>query len=174
MTGSLTQTPPENKPSPDGTDFAYRDALAFVNREWDRVWDTKSSLEQRAITLITASGVLVTLAFGFTAAVAKGQHFSNFTPAERIVLVISLALFASSALIALIVNQPKSYPDPDFRDILGISSTPIEGKPLQRFDIALEEAHLVNDKKALRLTYAFGAQLAAIAALAVVVGMVTA
>lgn len=119
----------------------------FFNREWNRVWDTKASLEQRAITLITASGVLVMLAFGFTAAVAKGTHFANFTPDERIVLVISLALFTLSALIALIVNQPKSYPDPDFRDILGISPDPIVGTPLQRFDTALEAANTLNDKK---------------------------
>lgn len=163
----------ESRP-PSGAAFTPTEALAFVNREWDRVWDTKSSLEQRAITLITASGVLVTLAFGFTAAVAKGAHFANFTPAERVVLVVSLALFTTSALIALIVNVPKSYPEPDFRDVLGISSDTIELTPLQRFDTALEEAHLVNDKKALRLTYAFGTQLAAIATLAVVVGMVTA
>jgi hypothetical protein len=153
--------------------FTYSDALAFVNQEWSRVWATKSSLEQRAITLITTSGVLVTLAFGFTAAVAKGTSFSNFDPAERAFLVVSLALFALSALVALTVNMPKGYSVPDFRDVLGIGGAVVEGKPLDRLDAALKAARDENDKKALRLTLAFCSQLAAIAALAVVVGIVT-
>jgi hypothetical protein len=161
-------TPPANNSS-----FTFADALAFMTGEWQRVWATKESLERRAITLITTSGVLVTLAFGFTTAVAKGKGFSNFTHAERIVLVVSLVFFAFSALIALIVNLPNSHAVPDFSDVLGIGTGPISPEPLKRLDDALQAGHAENDSKAVRLTLAFCAQLIAIATLAVVVGMVT-
>lgn len=167
-------TPPVSAYHPrEGETFTYSDALQFVNQEWTRVWNTKSSLEQRAITLITASGVLVTLAFGFTAAVTKGTSFKNFDMTEKVFLVISLAFFALSALIALTVNIPKGYSVPDFRDVLGITTEPIDGAPLQRFNAALKNAKTENSAKALRLTYAFCSQLAAIATLAIVVGIVT-
>jgi hypothetical protein len=155
--------------------FGAGEALAFTKDEWARVWSTKASLEQRAISLITTSGVLVTLAFGFTAAVAKGNHFANFTAAERDVLIAALALFVVSAVIALTVNQPKSYAVPDFRDLLGIPlERKVEGKPLERFHAALKEGRAENDRKALRLTIAFWSQIAAIITLSVVVGLVTA
>ena len=157
-----------------GTEHLTRaEALSFVNNEWARVWATKASLEQRAITLITVSGVLVTLAFGFTTAITKGKGYANFDTVERAFLVVSLALFAVSALIALLVNVPKGYSVPDFRDVLGVSGVEVEGTPLSRLDGAIERAKELNDTKALRLTYAFCAQLAAIATLAVVVGIVT-
>lgn len=157
-----------------GESFTYSDALKFENQEWARVFSTKASLEQRAITLITVSGVLVTLAFGFTAAITKAASFTNFDLTEKIFLVISLAFFALSALIALTINIPKGYSVPDFRDLLGIpTDKPIDGAPLERLHAALTSARGENSAKALRLTYAFCAQLAAIATLAVVVGIVT-
>lgn len=165
---------PESTTSPEapGGKFTYADAFQFMNQEWSRTWSTKSSLEQRAITLITTSGVLVTLAFGFTAAITKGASFKNFDLTEKSFLVVSLGLFALSALIALTVNMPKGYSVPDFRDVLGITDAPIGGKPLERLDAALRNARAENSAKALRLTYAFCAQLAAVATLAVVVGIV--
>jgi hypothetical protein len=154
--------------------MAFSDALAFLNQEWNRVWSTKSSLEQRAITLITTSGVLVTLAFGFATAVTKAKTFTNFDPIERGFLIASLALFTISALIALGVNFPKGYSTPEFDDVLGINvEKGFRRKPLERFDVALKAARQRNTKKARLLAVGFFFQLLAIIALAVTVGIVT-
>lgn len=148
--------------------------MAFLNQEWNRVWSTKSSLEQRAITLITTSGVLVTLAFGFATAVTKSKSFTNFDPLERSFLIVSLALFTISALIALGVNFPKGYSTPEFDDVLGINvGKQFTRKPLERFDVALKAARGRNSKKARLLAVGFFSQLLAIIALAVTVGIVT-
>lgn len=148
--------------------------MAFLNQEWNRVWTTKASLEQRAITLITASGVLVTLAFGFATAVTKSKSFSNFDPLERGFLIASLALFTISALIALGVNFPRGYSTPEFDDVLGINAgKTFTHKPLERFNIALKAARKRNSKKAQFLAVGFFFQLLAIIALAVTVGIVT-
>jgi hypothetical protein len=175
MTTADGQPPPTSAGLTNGDgNIAFPDALTFLNQEWNRVWSTKSSLEQRAITLITASGVLVTLAFGFATAVTKGKSFTNFDPLERGFLVASLALFTISALIALGVNFPKGYSTPDFDDVLGINVEKVfRRKPLERFDVALKAARGRNTKKARLLAVGFFFQLLAIIALAITVGIVT-
>jgi hypothetical protein len=175
----MTSGDDQHPPTPAGVvagdgNITFSDAFKFLNQEWNRVWSTKSSLEQRAITLITTSGVLVTLAFGFTAAVTKGKSFANFDPVERGFLVASLALFTFSALIALAVNIPKGYSAPDFDDVLGINvEKTFRRKPLERFDVALKAARERNNKKAQLLAVGFVFQLLAIIMLAVTVGIVT-
>jgi hypothetical protein len=175
MTAGDDQRPPTSVGSVGGDgSITFSDALQFLNQEWNRVWSTKSSLEQRAITLITASGVLVTLAFGFTTAITKGKSFTNFDPVERGFLIASLALFTFSALLALGVNIPRGYSAPDFDDVLGIDvEKPFIRKPLGRFDVALKAGRERNNKKAQLLAVAFVFQLLAIIALAVTVGIVT-
>jgi uncharacterized protein with PQ loop repeat len=157
-----------------GDRFVFEDAKKFILSEWDRVWKTKASLEQRAITLITVSGVLVTLAFGFSTAITKSSKHANFTPAERIVLVIALALFAISAILSLVVNMPYHASVPDLSDVLRITDRVIPGAPLERLDAAIEDVKAHNYFKANLLALAFSVQLAGVATLAVVVGIVTA
>ena len=173
-TGDAQHRPTPPAPGTGDGNIAFSDALAFLNQEWNRVWSTKSSLEQRAITLITASGVLVTLAFGFAAAVTKGKSFTNFDPVERGFLIASLALFTISALIALGVNFPRGYSTPEFDDVLGMDTgREFKHKPLERFNIALQAARKRNSKKAQLLAVGFFFQLLAIITLAVTVGIVT-
>jgi hypothetical protein len=173
-TGDAQHQPTSAVPGTGDGGIAFPDALAFLNQEWNRVWSTKTSLEQRAITLITASGVLVTLAFGFAAAVTKAKSFTNFDSVERGFLLASLAFFAISALIALGVNFPRGYSTPEFDDVLGINAgKEFRRKPLERFDVALKAARKRNSKKAQLLAVGFFFQLLAIITLAVTVGIVT-
>src|ERR1700733_11338887 len=87
----------------------------LVDQELVREFARKDSLERRGITVITASGVLVTLTFGFATAVAKGQHYANFTTPEKIVLDIALAFFILSAIFALLTNTPRNYGVPQIQ-----------------------------------------------------------
>jgi len=152
--------------------LGFTEALELVKGQWAQVWITKSSLEQRAINLITTSGVLVTLSFGFVTAVTKSHNSSNFTYSEKVVIVIALAFFAASALTALTINIPRTYQTPSLWDVLGVPSGNVESDPLSRLKTALEENNRLNDTKAMRLAGAFLLQLLAIATLAVVVGIV--
>ena len=156
-----------------GATLGFSEALDLVKKQLDQTWATKASLEQRAINLITTSGVLVTLSFGFVAAVTKGHSFSNFRYDEKVVLVIALAFFAGSALTALSINVPTTLHAPELWDIFGVPlSEPTDEEPVKRLKNALDAANEVNDAKAMKLAGAFVLQLLAIAALAIVVGIV--
>jgi len=132
---------------------------------------TKASLEQRAITVITTSGVLVTLAFGFAAAITKAQNFKNFTEEERVLLVAALSLFCIAALIALLINVPKSYDSPAISDMLA-GATP-KAILANRVLAAVDNAREINNRRASSLALAFAAQMLAVLVLAIAVGVVT-
>src|SRR6266566_6395743 len=85
--------------------FAGRSSVAVRRLEWDR----KKSLEQRAITVITTSGTLVTLIFALTSVISKGRTFANIVRAERIPLQTSLWLFVAASVLALVTNTPILY-----------------------------------------------------------------
>jgi hypothetical protein len=75
----------------------------------------KASFEQRALALVSASGVFVTALFGLAAFLGRGAHLpvaSNARPP----LYAALGLFVVAALLSLAVNAPTKY--------LGIASEP--------------------------------------------------
>jgi hypothetical protein len=89
------------------------DALSragLVNRELALEEARKESLEKRGITVITASCVIVTLIFAFSAAVAKGNQFGNVNSWEKILLAVALILFILSSLFGLATNRPRNVP----------------------------------------------------------------
>jgi hypothetical protein len=71
----------------------------------------KSSLEQRALAVITSSGVLVTLLFGLAALVTKTTSFILGPPANY-VLAASCFLFLVAAGFGLAANWPRNYTAP--------------------------------------------------------------
>jgi hypothetical protein len=154
--------------------------ISFVAKELEREWDRKASIEQRAMALITVSGVLVTLIFGFSAAVAKGQTFANFTNYERGVLIAALISFIISAVLAVIANRPLVYGIVQLDELLTPDAPRDQPAPdisipqstfkalVERVDIAREN----NQAKANFLTAAIVAQLVAVLLLAVTIGFV--
>jgi hypothetical protein len=69
---------------------------------------TKSSLEARAIGVITSSGALVTLIFALAALVTKPVEFDLPGPA-RLMLGATLVAFIVAAVLALIAARPGTY-----------------------------------------------------------------
>jgi hypothetical protein len=65
----------------------------------------KVSLEQRAITVITSSGVLVSLLFGFTA-VVDGDEPTEF---GKVLLGAALLFFVAATILSLLANRPRDY-----------------------------------------------------------------
>jgi hypothetical protein len=145
--------------------------LEFAQREWQREWDRKTSLEQRGITVITTSGVLVTLAFGFTTAVTKGHRFANFTHLERDLLGVALAFFIAAAICGLLANMPGrigAFPLATLLPENAADPSP-STTPLDLTVTSVNSVREVNRTKANWLVWALLLQLVAIVALAVTV-----
>lgn len=68
----------------------------------------KASLEQRALAVITSSGVLVTFLFGF-AALLRTQQQTALPAATRYLLAAALGCFLTAALSSLRVNGPVNH-----------------------------------------------------------------
>jgi hypothetical protein len=139
------------------SDDANSDALDLLRGEWEREWGMKESFERRGVTVITASGVFVTLVFGFASSVTKGHHFANFTYAEKILLAVALGWFIVSGFVALSTNIPAR-----------IGTVPGEAfieKPDRLMSLlveALGSLRAVNREKANQLVVAALCQLVAI------------
>lgn len=129
----------------------------IVRAEWAREWDRKESFERRGITVITASGVFVTLIFGFAASITKNQHFANFTHAEKVLLAVALGWFLLSGFVALATNIPARIGTVPVAKLIDSS-----GDPLPLMVEALESLRKVNKEKANQLVIAALCQLIAI------------
>lgn len=152
----------------------------LVNQELTRELARKESLERRGITAITASGVLVTLTFGFATAVAKGNHYANFTTSEKIVLDFALTFFVISAVFAVLTNTPRNFGVPQIqalRSLPGSNASPDEvmsEELLGKLISMLETARHADDNKARALFISMYLQLLAILLLGIAVGIVVA
>lgn len=80
----------------------------FVKSLLDAEDFRKSSLEQRGIGIITASGTLVTLLFGLTAAITGAKSFA-FPSAARGWLMLAAILFVVAAGAGIGANIPLFY-----------------------------------------------------------------
>jgi beta-lactamase class A len=69
----------------------------------------KASMEQRAISVITTSGALVSLLVALAAfLLGKNTTFHANTP-SKYTLVGAVVLFVAAAILALLVNDPAAY-----------------------------------------------------------------
>jgi hypothetical protein len=145
----------------------------LLNDEWTRETNRKDSLEKRGITVITTSGVLVTLIFAFTSAVAKGHKFGNFTLAEKIAIAIALLFFVISAAFGIATNTPRNYAGVDYRELEDMTEdTPITHEIWGDLVCALATSRDRNDTKAAALSLSILFQTIAILVVAVTVMIV--
>jgi hypothetical protein len=68
----------------------------------------KASLEQRAGGVITTSGAVVTLVFGFTA-VVKGSTALHIPDTARLELLVAVVLLLIAVAMALVIGLPRTY-----------------------------------------------------------------
>lgn len=132
--------------------------MSLVRAEWEREWNRKESFEKRGITVITASGVFVTLVFGFGSSVTKSHHFANFTLAEKVLLAVALGWFIASGFVALMTNIPARIGTVSPRNIFDAPPEHL----LQLMVRSLESLRQVNKEKANQLVVAALCQLIAI------------
>jgi hypothetical protein len=81
---------------------------AVIDHELEQERERATSLEQRAMAVVTSSGILVTLVFGFGTFI-KGQ--GNFHPplSARIILALALVSFVVATVMSLLTNRPRAY-----------------------------------------------------------------
>jgi len=147
------------KASKNHDDNAKQVQLDVVRREREREWNRKESFEKRGITVITASGVFVTLIFGFAASVTKSHNFANFTFVEKLLLGIALGLFIVAGFIALVTNIPGAINAPLLQDRV---YRPQDDDTIKKAILEIEDLEKVNASKATCLVVAILVQLLAI------------
>lgn len=136
----------------------------------------KSSLEQRALAVITTSGALVTLLFGLAALSTKREATFDLSDFAETALAVALGLFIGAAVLALRTNTPVDYQEVEADAIQGrINETPpctsdeaIKDIALTRVD-ELRSAREKNGEKARQLQWAVGLEVAAVLAVAVAI-----
>jgi hypothetical protein len=78
--------------------------------------DRKTSLEQRAAAVITTSGAIVTVVFGFTSLV-KGNGELHVSSTGLLELVVAAFLLLMAVTLALIIGLPRDYLEVDEKDL---------------------------------------------------------
>jgi hypothetical protein len=140
----------------------------------------KSSIEQRALAVITTSGALVSLLVALSALLLGKNAGQLLHAGPRAALVAAVVAFVAAAVLALLTNTPRTYHDFAPEDV---------DRMLREWDSGgddalwlVSEAHAdhfkaateANAKKALLLQIAVGAEVGAVAlvALAVVLTLI--
>lgn len=91
---------------------------------------TKTSLETRAIGVITSSGALATLLLGLAALVTKPAEY--VPPAlVRVILGVSLVAFIASAVLAIVAARPGTYHEVDIESLRSAASKDAMGAPAE-------------------------------------------
>lgn len=132
----------------------------------------KSSIEQRALAVITTSGALVSLLVALSALLLGKDAGLRLHAGPRAALVAAVVAFVAAAILALMANTPRAYRDFAPEDV---------DRMLAEWDSGGEDAlwlvsqahadHLkrateANEKKALLLQIAVGAEVGAVALIA--------
>lgn len=103
---------------PESQDKA-REALDLAaDSELRQARERAASLEQRAMAVVTTSGVLVSLVFGFGTLI-RGKQISSLPETPRNLLILALVSFVVAAVIALFTIMPRDYPvESDWNNVL--------------------------------------------------------
>ena len=140
---------------------------------------TKSSLEARAIAVITSSGALATLIFGLAALVTKSATYELPQPA-RLVLGATLVAFLAAAVLAIVAARPGTYQEvtiDSLRAAAGVqamNAPAVQGEPAIASVLVdiIAAAREKNAEKARFLRTAVTAEAVAAVLLAVAVAII--
>jgi hypothetical protein len=135
-------------------------------------WQRKNSLEQRGITVITTSGVLVTLVFAGTTLVSQGKQYASLVRHESEPIVVALSLFIVAAVLGLVCNLPMLYRFIRARSLREVFDLPAQSRSgeLLRFELdVLRTARFWNSFKSWALALALASEIGAVVFLVIAV-----
>lgn len=145
----------------------------LIQEQLEEERSRKASLEQRGITVITTSGILVSLLFGFSALVIGRPGF-ELDEIPKVLLVASLVAFFSAAIAGIVLNSPRRYREARIDDLRRLpvpavwdASHSLGGRRAAQVRITiLQAARDVNASKANWLIAAIASEVIAVALLA--------
>jgi hypothetical protein len=156
----------------------YSVLAGYAQKHLERQDARKSSLEQRGLGVITTSGVLVTLLFGLAALSTKAQTFA-LPKSAGYFLVLALVLFFAAAITAILTNVPLEYDELQVERLYHAlaGNAPVSRAEAERRNARtdleiVQSAKDLNEAKARLLLWAMGLEIAAVAAVAVAIGIV--
>lgn len=79
---------------------------AAIDHELQKERDRKASLEERAMAVVSTSGILVSLLFAFLAALGKP---ATLGVGAKLSLAAAMTMFVLACVWSLLVNKPQSY-----------------------------------------------------------------
>jgi hypothetical protein len=139
--------------------------------------DRKTSLEQRALAVVTSSGVLVTLLLGLIAAIDRhGPSGVDRLPRlSALGLAAATVLFVAAATVALLANAPRNYGLFSLRDLRRMVTRDLWEGPTEHAERRVAEvtvelvdrARVQNRRKAQLLLWALCMEVTAVAAMAI-------
>jgi predicted Co/Zn/Cd cation transporter (cation efflux family) len=94
--------------------------LAVIQDQLQKERDRRKAFEERAITVITTSGTLVTLMFGLAAVVTSATSFS-LPDTARNILSVAVVGFLLAIVAALFANVPLNYMEPTAQGMLDLT-----------------------------------------------------
>ncbi|MFG1911508.1 hypothetical protein [Kribbella sp. NPDC048928] len=155
---------------------AATEVLKLIQDQLAEERSTKTSLEGRAVAVITTSGTLTTLLFALSALVTKGSDYSLPWPA-RVLLILAVAAFLAAAVIAILAARPQAYREvtvDSLREAAAAENLALPASEAQPeiagglIDI-IQRSRENNGTKADRLKAAIGAEVAGIVLVAAAV-----
>ncbi len=155
---------------------AAAEVLRLIQDQLTEERSTKTSLEGRAVGVITTSGTLTTLLFALSALVTKGADYS-LPWAARVPLILAVGAFLSAAVVAILAARPQAYREvtvDSMREIaaasnLALPASEAEPEIAEGLVQIIERARENNGKKAQRLKIAINAEVAGTLLVAVAV-----
>jgi hypothetical protein len=106
----------------------------------------KSSIEQRALAVITTSGGLVSLLIALSALLLGKNATLRLNAGSRAIIIAAVVAFVAAAILALIANTPRGYGDFSDEDV---------DRMMHEFDRSEEDARwLVAQRRAEMLKLA--------------------
>lgn len=114
---SSAESPSNNRATTnDDREAAGREYLKLIIEQLEEERKTKSSVEQRAITVITTAGTLVSVLFALVVLVTRSNSF-ELESVSRSFLYAALSAFVVAALLALGTNLPMNYQEADVDEL---------------------------------------------------------
>jgi hypothetical protein len=134
--------------------------------------DRKSSIEQRALAVITTSGGLVSLLIALSALLLSKNATLHLNAGSRAVIITAVAAFVAAAILALIANTPRGYADFASEDVDRMMNEFDHSEKDARWLVAqrraeiLKRAKKLNDGKAHLLQVAVATEVGGVALVA--------
>jgi hypothetical protein len=173
---SKETTRAETKPTPSDGEI-YAD---FIEKELTDLRSSKTSLEQRALAVVSASGVVIALLFGF-ATIGRQSSDVEIPSSARIFFYLALGAFALAVVSALVANFPSKLQAAKTAALEAVlRDNWRDSESVARRRIAVTRLKLYgsyrrgNKRKAIGLMVAVAGEVLAVLFLAVAIGLVIA